>query len=365
MSKNITDIANWNEEYPFLKDVWNFYNKFDIITEQDTYDRKIHSSCYMILSEIDKYIEPYNSFCTKLLKNLGHYSKNQESFIRSHYRCNILYNWIYNSKKKHNISDEIINKFFDDYITISGVMKYGDACSYNLHNSFYEEPMKMTILDIFNNNMQNIINKLMGEHEKDKRSAQNFVCECVNLYKEIAKDHCTKITKMNYKREKTCEMLDSFKTSYMQFFYNTIVKNDNIPSLENVEEEYMSKCKNNQPITALASTDGDSAPQFARSTTTVRGNSDASRTTEGINEGDRANSLSPTVSTALGTVAGASSLLALLYKFTPAKRLVHPGFGGNRRRINSNFYAEGPSELLFDGAEHSDFNSYNIGYEAI
>ncbi|KMZ89706.1 hypothetical protein PVMG_04536 [Plasmodium vivax Mauritania I] len=302
--------------YPFLSDVWNFYYKFDIITDNDTYDRKIHSSCYIILSKIGKNIEPYNSFCTKLLKNLGHYSKNQESFIRSHYRCNILYNWIYNSKKKHDISDEIINKFFDDYITISGVMRYRDACSYNSHNSFYEEPIKMTILDIFNNNMQNIINKLMGGHEKDKLSAQNFVCECVNLYKEIAKNQCTNVNEMNYKRKKTCEMLDSFKTSYMQFFYKNIVKNDNVPSLENVEEEYMRKCKNNQSIPPFDSSEVDRAAESALSTATVRGTPDASRTTGGINDGDQANSLSPTVPTALGTVAGASSLLALLYKVT-------------------------------------------------
>ncbi|KMZ95751.1 hypothetical protein PVMG_05350 [Plasmodium vivax Mauritania I] len=270
----------------------------------------------MILNTFGKNREAYNNFCTKLLKNLGHYSENKKSIIRSHDRCNILYNWIYNSKKKHDIPDEIINKCFEDYITISGVLKYSDSCSYNLHNSFYEEPIKMTILDIFNNNMQNIINKLMGEHEKDKLSAQNFVCECVNLYKEIEKEHCTNVTETNYKREQTCQMLKSFKTSYMEYFYKELDQNVKIPSLEKVEEQYMRKCKNNQPIPALTSSDVDRDQESARLTVNRRGNPGTSKTPEAINDGNRANSLSPTVSTALGTVAGASSLLALLYKVT-------------------------------------------------
>ncbi|SCO65456.1 Plasmodium vivax Vir protein, putative [Plasmodium vivax] len=82
-------------------------------------------------------------------------------------------------------------------------------------------------------------------------------------------------------------------------------------------------------------------------------------------EDDVENQVSPmssTVSTAVGTVAGASSVLALLYKFSPARRWVHSGIQGNTGRMNSNFYEDGPTDLLFDGVQGEDMSSYNTRY---
>ncbi|SCA83601.1 hypothetical protein PVT01_000064800 [Plasmodium vivax] len=76
-------------------------------------------------------------------------------------------------------------------------------------------------------------------------------------------------------------------------------------------------------------------------------------------------SISLTVQRTLGTAAGMSSLLAVLYKFTPGRKWLHSRIGGSMGKIHANFYTDGPKELLFDGMEHNDFNSYSIGYEAM
>ncbi|CAG9474583.1 unnamed protein product [Plasmodium vivax] len=77
---------------------------------------------------------------------------------------------------------------------------------------------------------------------------------------------------------------------------------------------------------------------------------------------DSSNPISPTVSTALGTVAGASSLLALLYKFSPGRNWIRSGFSGGTGRIRSNLYADQPNELFYDGFEGEVMSSYNPTY---
>ncbi|KMZ88581.1 hypothetical protein PVBG_04790 [Plasmodium vivax Brazil I] len=119
----------------------------------------------MILSKIGKDIGAYNYFCSKLLKNLGLYSEKAKFYIRSHDRCNILYNWIYNFKEKHDIPDQIINDCFEEYIKIGQHMHYNYKCSYDTYNGLYEEPIKITLLDIFDNNTQIIKATLMNQDE--------------------------------------------------------------------------------------------------------------------------------------------------------------------------------------------------------
>ncbi|KMZ77182.1 hypothetical protein PVIIG_06376, partial [Plasmodium vivax India VII] len=117
----------------------------------------------MISNKNQKSIGTYNSFCTKLLKNLGHISKNHKNTSKSHYHCNILYNWIYNSKKNHDISDDFINDCFEEHSRMGKTMHYNYSCDYNVHNMLYEEPMNMTLLNIFESNIETIGNTLNDE----------------------------------------------------------------------------------------------------------------------------------------------------------------------------------------------------------
>ncbi|SCA81820.1 Plasmodium vivax Vir protein, putative [Plasmodium vivax] len=150
---------------------------------------------------------------------------------------------------------------------------------------------------------------------------------------------------------KTCEQLDSFARSYQILYIDESVR-DKIPSLEYEKPVNLHGCESDESLRGRPSTDTypkekpvetPQAPQFNENN-------------------DSSNSMSPTVSTALGTLAGASSLLALLYKFSPGRNWIRSGFRGGTERISSNLYAEQPNEVFYDGFEGDAMSSYNPTY---
>ncbi|KMZ95729.1 hypothetical protein PVMG_05328 [Plasmodium vivax Mauritania I] len=44
---------------------------------------------------------------------------------------------------------------------------------------------------------------------------------------------------------------------------------------------------------------------------------------------------------------------------------INTGLRGSGGRINNSLYTNGADDLILDGLEHNNFNSYNIGYEAV
>ncbi|KMZ99282.1 hypothetical protein PVNG_02165 [Plasmodium vivax North Korean] len=197
----------------------------------------------MILSTFGKDRGEYNNFCSKLLKNLGHYSEKAEFYIRSHGRCNILYNWIYNSKEKHKISDQIINKCFEEYMNIGNAMRYGYKCSYDTYNRLYVEPIKITLLDIFDDSMKTIENTLNGETREINIPCRKYICESVKIYEDMHQKYCVNGDSGNKKHENTCSRLNDFKNTYELFFQNKQDLKDKIPSLDDIKNTYMTKCK--------------------------------------------------------------------------------------------------------------------------
>ncbi|KMZ77256.1 hypothetical protein PVIIG_05209 [Plasmodium vivax India VII] len=257
----------------------------------------------MILNKNGKNRGSYNNFCTKLLKNLGHYSENPKSFIRSHYHCNILYNWIYNSKKKHTIPDEFINDCFEEYIRIGKAMDYKYSCSYDIHNRLYEEPMNMTILNIFESNMETIRHTLNDEKGVINFPCRKFVCKCVHIYKNMHENYCKNIDDGNKENTGTCSKLTEFYSTYRFFFLDNIVKKDEIPALDDDPNIYSNKCQ-------------IYLQEQASDTTAVSQDLPTSLTRTLPKGENQSSPMFSTVPTALGTVAGASSILALLYKVT-------------------------------------------------
>ncbi|GAB69874.1 hypothetical protein PCYB_006230 [Plasmodium cynomolgi strain B] len=200
--------------------------------------------CKQIVSNYDNLEDSHKEFCKKLVRNLGCYNFGNKYNDPSHEHCHILYNWIYNKKEEYKNLDEIITKCFNNCIDLKDRIKDKLKCSYDLYNNFYKDPMKMTILDIFNNNMESIIRKLIDEYDNDDSPARNFVCEYANIYNEMYENYCNNEKKSDTYHQDTCNMLNSFRYSYMQFFYNNnnIVKKYKIPSLFNLENEYSYKC---------------------------------------------------------------------------------------------------------------------------
>ncbi|KMZ83237.1 hypothetical protein PVBG_05207 [Plasmodium vivax Brazil I] len=271
--------------------------------------------CYMFLKNMDKDMMRHKNFCMMLLRNLGHYTSNSFYFNPTHDDCNVLNYWIYNSVKKDNVPDEIVDKCFEDYVTNMGKFGKKPNCYYHSYYNMYKEPLKAIILHIFNYNMEIVKNIIDIGNDTPNYSLQRYICECVKLYHEMNRNHCHGSSQKDEKSNNICYMLKLLKTTYEWYLFNKQNKNYKIPSLDDNQNKYLTECQkyleeksldttsdhHDQPIDLSRTTPQDSVPAASASITLP----------EGENE---SRPMSSTVSTALGTVAGASSILALLYK---------------------------------------------------
>ncbi|KMZ99268.1 hypothetical protein PVNG_02151 [Plasmodium vivax North Korean] len=149
------------------------------------------------------------------------------------------------------------------------------------------------------------------------------------------KDYCLNKTPQNEKHTRTCQTLDQFKLAY-EIFRNKIgYLNTYIPSLENIEGEYLTKCSQDKlnPPLEVSVTTTEVAPNL-------------------------------TLEDALPSPPEvADSSIKKNITTTIARRWVDLGIGGSRN-INNDLYTDAANEIMFEGLEHGNFNSYNIRYEA-
>ncbi|GAB69680.1 hypothetical protein PCYB_004290 [Plasmodium cynomolgi strain B] len=157
-----------------------------------------------------------------------------------------------------------------------------------------KEPQKIIKLLYLHDNIEIILETLKNTGGNDYCSCEKYINECVNIYKFMKNQYCTKITDKDINRE-TCSHLDMFDNSYSKVLLSTLQLHDKLPSLESIHDEYVGVCKtaqiNPNPIS------------------TLQNNPDTSQ--ESI------------VKTSVGTMAGVSSVLALLYKVNIRFYILH------------------------------------------
>ncbi|KMZ95738.1 hypothetical protein PVMG_05337 [Plasmodium vivax Mauritania I] len=288
--------------------------EFDNTLKGDTNYNNYEGVCEGIVKNYGEEKAKHKDFCMKLVRNLGCYNLNTKYYNPNNDRCIILYNWIHNTKKNYIHSDEIITKCFNDYIEFMDRTIGNYMCSYDSYNAIYEDPIKMTILDIFNNNMQNIKRKLMEEREKGKFSAQNFVCGSVNIYRKMYRNYCNDQNARDKEHKNTCDQLNALRTIYNSYIFQNVDLKNKIPALDDREEEFWDKCKSDEKLPEKAVVAGPEEPTLQHSYRDEGESTPQAMPYEVDNVEKQVNPTSSTVSTAVGTVAGASSILALLYK---------------------------------------------------
>ncbi|KMZ89781.1 hypothetical protein PVMG_04611 [Plasmodium vivax Mauritania I] len=267
----------------------------------------------------------------KLFRNLKFYAHFTNHFQPTQERCDILYNWIKNAVRDDKIKENIIDKCFEEYDTAKEFMNDHIKCSYKSNNEGFEKPMNIILLNIFNNNIQIIKDTLIGRNASNKLSCQKFVCEAVKIYKDMYDTYCLNKKHVSGKLEKTCLKLSQFEKSYNIFHGDLGILKYYIPSLNDSVTEISTKCSSDEKMKLLAF-GGVEIPEYTSvdGMTTRRGNSDDSsqRDLSGSPEvggypsgvdlstpyGNGDNSMKKTITTTVGTVAGASSLLAFLYR---------------------------------------------------
>ncbi|SCA81940.1 VIR protein [Plasmodium vivax] len=324
---------------------------------------RYHSFCDIVMHKYNENVEEQSKFCLKLVRNLGCYPLvDNPYFDPKNDRCKILHYWIYNSIKNQRISNSLITECFDDYKGHMNGTGKTPNCHYYSYDDIYKDPVKMIKLEIFQSNINTVTDMLNKENKPLNHNLQNYICECVNIYKEMDKNYCRNNDDRDHKRELTCSTLKSFKTTYESFLSKNTYKNYKIPSLDDVENEYKNNCvspKPKLPTTALRGNDEHALPTLIEDSD---GQSDEYSTPKTFTDENQGSYMSRTVSTAVGTMAGASSILALLYKFTPGRNWMRSDIRGSRGRISNTLHAEQPNELFYDGFEGEVMGSYNPTY---
>ncbi|KMZ76839.1 hypothetical protein PVIIG_05411 [Plasmodium vivax India VII] len=269
--------------------------------------------------------EDYKNFCLKLVRNLGRYSDDFKFLRFTSDYCSYLNTWVYYSKNKYNIPDHIIVKCYQDYNEIASKGSVKTICPYYPYDDIYE-PINIILLNLFEFNFHVLISTLNKENNVFIPSCQNFVCELVKIYNDMNSQFCGEKTGGDAKKIKTCDKLKNFYSTYMWFFY-TNLSNNNIPSLDKGVVEYLAMCPQDKLISKLTSDmqgklhvlkplngvrleDTDETLSYVGPKNYAK---DLASPTEADGE-NQVSSMARTVSTTVGTIAGASSVLALLYK---------------------------------------------------
>ncbi|KMZ76835.1 hypothetical protein PVIIG_05407 [Plasmodium vivax India VII] len=309
MPHSIKDIEKWKEEYPLLKDIWIKYDNFDKDVKNDTNISKYISVCSYFIKPWDEGKEEDKEFCTKLVRNLGHHSDNKDFLNYKTHDCLNLNNWIYNSMMKNNIQENIIKECFKEYDGTVGGMGKKPTCFYYEYDKTYSEPRNIIMLNIFTSNIHIFKNILKGEINSVHCSCQKFIEEVVSIYKYIKKTYCYNIVMGS---SNTCQELTSFAGSYYYLYNDSAVK-DKIPSLEYEKHANLLGCETGESLRGRPHSQ-TYQKQIHDQTYPEQKPVETFPPPQIDENNDSSNPISPTVSTALGTVAGASSLLALLYK---------------------------------------------------
>ncbi|GAB70032.1 hypothetical protein PCYB_007810, partial [Plasmodium cynomolgi strain B] len=205
--------------YPFLSRVWDTYNKFDKSVE--TTDEGYSNYVNVCETKAKNYIDTSNhkDFCMKLVRNLGCYSFDRTYSQLYDDDCIILYYWIYNSVKQHNINNKLITAiFYDNYSKACTYLRRAKCFYYDFYYDMFEEPVYMVFLEIFRDNIYTIINTLKSEDKETNDKLQEYACNCIHIYKKMNDKYCVKKHYDDQKSSLTCSILRAFKQTYDSYF---------------------------------------------------------------------------------------------------------------------------------------------------
>ncbi|KMZ76574.1 hypothetical protein PVIIG_06516 [Plasmodium vivax India VII] len=271
-------------QYPFLNKIWDLYESFDNSVEgrfKTLYD----SICTVATKSLDDDKTKYHNICMKIIRNLDPNCENQEGCISHSTRCNNVNIWLYNYKDKKNLNKKyIIEGIFQLSRTFSTVNKTYE-CPYYSYDENFEEPINIILLKMFDYNTDIIKSTLENERDPNYSSAQRYLCKFVELHKKMYSSYCPKKLTKSDKENRTCDELGTLKNSYNIFRLLYPQISPKIPSLEATKEELLDICPSIQAEHSLqASVDGHSGSSTSKIPATI------------------------------GTMAGVSSVFALLYK---------------------------------------------------
>ncbi|GAW84694.1 variable surface protein [Plasmodium gonderi] len=369
MPEEILNIRELRKIYPFLHKVWELYESFDEYVDENRQNSKDTNHCKFITNYLGDDERKYKLFCMKLTRNLKKFCKNDLHYQHDPELCVNLNNWLYKYVKKENIDNTFIKNMLDTSKLVMPSSYNKNICQYYSYDEIYKEPINIITLNIFTSNMDAIKTTLKGDKNLIYCYCQKYVNEGVKIYKHMMGKYCSNGKSHDNKR--TCDMLDSFKIAYDGYLYKETDIQNNIPSLYSNEALESIVCEKN---------DIKESPELIFAN--VLQTDDIKESSEFILDNDSTNSTQDTVYKVLATMAGISSILALLYKvnvifilkyyqniyknihFTPARNFF---LQKNKKgaRVFNTLKEEAESELFHQNLKDIDINKSNKKYKLL
>ncbi|KMZ89719.1 hypothetical protein PVMG_04549 [Plasmodium vivax Mauritania I] len=229
--------------------------------------------------------EKYVNFCIKLIRNLVSPSDYTKVHSPRGERCNSLNYWIYHNLEDLKLSQKFINDIFTESEDLINGYTNKRICL-NLYNESLKESQKIIKLLYLQDNIEIFLKKMKNKGDEDYCICENYIYECVNIYKSMSKLYCSNEDDRLKNHKSTCGALTAFKDAYMAFLFTEEDMSNKIPSLIEDNANNLIKCEPKEKKIEFQAVEGSQ--------------SGGSKTL--------------TTQTVVGTMAGASSVLALLYK---------------------------------------------------
>ncbi|KMZ76635.1 hypothetical protein PVIIG_06402 [Plasmodium vivax India VII] len=220
MTGKILDIEKWKTQYPFLNEVWTFYNELDK-TLNETDNGAYSQGCSTLRIYENVRINEQKNTCTRLFKNTFLLSNRDYRTDDFNKYCDILYIWLYFEIQKYNLNAQIINQIFQGSINAAQKKSRTKfSCPYFSYNEKLEEPEKLIKLRIFQYNTSTIKNILNNINHPDNCSCLEYVYECINIYYDMNNKFCAKPEDINITYKGTCDILKNFNSNYSSYIRN-------------------------------------------------------------------------------------------------------------------------------------------------
>ncbi|KMZ77084.1 hypothetical protein PVIIG_05518 [Plasmodium vivax India VII] len=271
------------------------YNKFiETINESKYTD---------IISQCDSegiFDNDYNGLCQQICKKL---TRNLLLLADNGYRggeilkkCNILYIWLYFEIKNKELPDDTVAKIFGASDALLYLMQKNNPCPYFSFKGKLYEPEDLMELRIFNDNIETVQKILLQERDNNRYcSYQRYVNYCANKYKSLNEQYCIENKDKETNNTDKCNELAHFESHYTFLTQNTNIR-DKIPTL-------------NSSINTTINIDRCKSYEVKETPTTFVNDQSGNTTQRSVN-------------TAIGTMAGVSSVLAFLYKVSANFNLI-------------------------------------------
>ncbi|GAB69607.1 hypothetical protein PCYB_003560, partial [Plasmodium cynomolgi strain B] len=272
--------------------IWNKYKLDDDLGNDGP---GILPLCNIFHLSIDNFAAKKIDICTKLLRNLKVERNRDITNDGVSEYCYYIYYWLYYNMKVHNIPVVIIDNILDESFKIIKRKNnaFLDCSSYMLKDGL-REPEDLVMLRIFTNEID-VTKEILNKKCKSKIcSCNEFIKPFVDSYRNI-NNYCPNgtITGVNMI---TCLAVKSFKDLYERK-RSSEWKEYKLPDLSSSTDENINieGCVSQINGKELSLDQGDQLDSYTGSTTLT----------------ERVGKIVPTT---LGTIAGVSSVLALLYK---------------------------------------------------